>query len=96
MARTPTETNTYIEGLAEKSCQNNHIVPEMYGEHHVYRGLRDLNGNGVVTGLTEISRIEAKKRGPNGEELPCEGQLYYRGVNVRAGQRIPHRRSFRI
>ena len=84
MARTPTETNTYIEGLAEKSCQNNHIVPEMYGEHHVYRGLRDLNGNGVVTGLTEISRIEAKKRGPNGEELPCEGQLYYRGVNVRA------------
>lgn len=84
MTKTFTETNTYIEELAEKSRQNNHIVPEMYGEHHVYRGLRDLNGNGVVTGLTEISRIEAKKRGPNGEELPCEGQLYYRGVNVRA------------
>lgn len=77
------DKNTYINKLAEKSCQNNHIVPEMYSEHHVYRGLRDLDGNGVVTGLTEISRIEAKKRGPDGEEIPCAGQLYYRGVNVR-------------
>ena len=37
----------------------------------------------MVAGLTEISRIKSKEKGANGEEIPCEGQLYYRGVNVR-------------
>lgn len=77
------EKNLYLEELAGKSCAGNHIVPEMYTKHHVYRGLRDLDGNGVATGLTEISRIEAKKHMPDGSEIPCDGQLYYRGVNVR-------------
>ena len=55
----------------------------MYPEHNVMRGLRDINGNGVVTGLTEVSRIKAKEIAPDGTELPCKGELYYRGVNVR-------------
>lgn len=73
----------YIEELAALSCKNNNIKPEMYPEHKVMRGLRDLNGNGVVTGLTEISQIKAKEKGPDGADIPCEGQLYYRGYNVR-------------
>lgn len=77
------EINNYVRELAALSCDNNHIIPEMYAEHDVKKGLRDINGNGVVAGLTEISRIKAKETDANGNEIPCEGQLYYRGVNVR-------------
>ncbi|MBQ8578062.1 MAG: citrate/2-methylcitrate synthase [Clostridia bacterium] len=73
----------YIQKMADVSQKNNAIRPEMYNEHHVFRGLRDMDGNGVVTGLTEISRIKAKEIAPDGTEIPCEGQLYYRGYNVR-------------
>ena len=76
------EITPYIEKLAHLSNANNHIRPEMYAEHHVNRGLRDMNGNGVVTGLTEISTINAKKTLANGEVVPCHGQLFYRGINV--------------
>ncbi len=57
------------------------IEPSLYIEHKVNRGLRDLNGRGVLTGLTEISEIISKKE-VNGEEVPCEGELYYRGYNI--------------
>ena len=73
----------YIAKMAEISNKNNGIESEMYLKHRVNRGLRDLNGNGVVTGLTEVSTIIAKKVGEDGEVLPCEGKLCYRGVNVR-------------
>lgn len=73
----------YIEKMAEISNKNNGIESEMYAKHMVNRGLRDLNGNGVVTGLTEVSTITAKKIGENGEALPCEGELRYRGINVK-------------
>jgi len=74
---------SYVKELAALSCSNNNIKPEMYLEHNVKKGLRDLDGNGVVTGLTEISHIKAKEKGPNGEEIPCEGELYFRGYNVK-------------
>ena len=77
------EITPYIEKLAALSDSRNHILPEMYAQHDVKRGLRDLNGNGVVAGLTEVSRIKAKDRDVDGNEIPCEGQLYYRGINVR-------------
>ncbi len=77
------EITPYIRELAELSCNSNHIAPEMYAENDVKRGLRDLNGNGVVAGLTEISRIKSKDIDENGNEISCEGQLYYRGINVR-------------
>lgn len=76
------EITPYIEKLAHLSNANNHIRPEMYAEHHVNRGLRDMNGNGVVTGLTEISTINAKETLASGEVVPCHGQLFYRGINV--------------
>ncbi|MGI6279757.1 MAG: citrate/2-methylcitrate synthase [Acutalibacteraceae bacterium] len=67
--------------LAEKCLQNCRIDPELYIEHKVNRGLRDLNGNGILTGLTEISDIISKKE-VNGEKVPCEGELYYRGYAI--------------
>lgn len=77
------EITPYIRELAALSDASNHIVPDMYAQHDVKRGLRDLNGNGVVAGLTEVSRIKAKDKDAEGNEIPCHGQLYYRGINVR-------------
>lgn len=65
-----------------KHCTDNcRIEPQLYIEHKVNRGLRDLNGKGVLTGLTEISEIVSKKT-VDGEEIPCPGKLYYRGYDV--------------
>lgn len=72
----------YINKMAELSSQNNTIVASMYNEHNVNRGLRDLNGNGVVTGLTEISNIKAKEKTTDGQSVPCDGKLYYRGYDI--------------
>ncbi|MBQ8382230.1 MAG: citrate/2-methylcitrate synthase [Clostridia bacterium] len=75
--------NDYIRTMADLSCQNNGITTEMYGQRTVYRGLRDLNGKGVVTGLTEISDVCARITMPDGSEVPCDGKLCYRGINIR-------------
>lgn len=58
------------------------IDPELYDTYKVKRGLRDKNGNGVVAGLTTISTIEAFDM-KDGEKIPCDGRLYYRGYDVR-------------
>ncbi len=62
-----------------KRCALNNTVPaELYQKYDVKRGLRDIDGNGVVAGLTNISEVKAKEDGK-----PCPGELYYRGYNVR-------------
>jgi len=71
-----------IHKYSIKCLENCKIDPNLYLEHQVYRGLRDLNGKGVLTGLTEISDIISKKT-VNGEEFPCAGELYYRGYDVK-------------
>ena len=70
-----------IRRLAALTQENSCIDPDDYVRYDVKRGLRDLNGKGVVAGLTEISDIVAKQV-VNGESVPCEGKLYYRGINV--------------
>ena len=70
-----------IAKLAEL-CSEQTINPELYKKHDVKRGLRDLNGKGVLTGLTEISEIISSKV-INGVSTPCEGELYYRGYDVK-------------
>lgn len=62
-------------------CKNNIIESDLYTKYEVKRGLRDLNGKGVVTGLTEISEICSSKS-ENGVDVPCEGRLSYRGINI--------------
>ncbi len=79
--RNYSEITPEVRELAEKCVQESHITPSMYTDYNVYRGLRDLNGRGVLTGLTEISEITAKKV-VNGKEVPCHGKLYYRGYDV--------------
>lgn len=71
-----------IEALAQKCEENNAIDKELYTKYEVKRGLRDLNGKGVLAGLTNISDVCASKV-INGETVPCEGNLYYRGYNIK-------------
>jgi len=77
--------NESVLGFTEKYgniCRYADYIPqELFDEYGVQRGLRDKNGNGVLTGLTNISRIEAFKM-VNGKKVPCEGKLWYRGYNV--------------
>ncbi len=77
------EITPYIAKMSEISNRNNRIEPNMYIQHRVNKGLRDMNGNGVVTGLTEVSKIKAKDINEFGDAIPCEGQLCYRGIDVR-------------
>lgn len=70
-----------INELSE-SCINNSVInPDLYSQFDVKRGLRDINGNGVVAGLTNISTIKATKI-VDGKTVHCDGKLYYRGIDV--------------
>ena len=71
-----------IRRLAEDAVKSTIIDQELYTKYDVKRGLRDMNGKGVLAGLTNISDIQAKKL-VNGELLPDEGNLYYRGYNIK-------------
>lgn len=70
-----------IDVLAKKMTDNSIIYPSLYTKYNVKRGLRDLDGKGVLTGLTDISTIIQNKN-VDGKLVPCDGELYYRGYNV--------------
>ena len=80
-SRNFSEITPEILKYTDKCINDGKIEPSLYIEHKVNRGLRDLNGRGVLTGLTEISEIISKKV-VDGEEVPCEGELYYRGYDI--------------
>ena len=67
--------------LSEICMKNSQIDPALYGKYDVKRGLRDVSGRGVLTGLTEISEIQSYIM-EDEEMIPCEGKLYYRGVDI--------------
>ena len=67
--------------LAKMSEAASQINPELYPKYDVKRGLRDINGKGVLAGLTEIGEVEAYKT-VDGKQIPCEGKLYYRGLDI--------------
>lgn len=71
-----------VRKLAELCVKNDKIAPELYAKYDVKRGLRDLQGKGVVAGLTEISEICSVKT-IDGREEPAPGELYYRGYNIK-------------
>ncbi len=75
------EIKPEVRKLADLCVQSSQIDPALYTQYDVKRGLRDLNGKGVLTGLTKISEIISSKT-VNGQSVPCEGELYYRGYSV--------------
>lgn len=72
---------TSMEALQEELLHNHRIDPNLYIEYDVKRGLRDSAGKGVLTGLTEISDVNAYDL-VNGRKIPAEGSLYYQGYNI--------------
>ena len=70
-----------IENFAEKCISSHNIDPELYVKYDVKGGLRDLNGKGVLAGLTDISEVCSSKI-VDGQSVPCDGKLFYRGIDV--------------
>ena len=75
------EITPEIYKLAEKIKQNCYIDPELYQKYDVKRGLRDISGRGVLAGLTEICEVHSYTI-VDSDYVPCEGKLYYRGIDV--------------
>lgn len=71
----------YVKKQEEICRKNDTIAPRLYDEYGVNCGLRDENGKGVLTGLTNISKIVSSKI-IDGEKIPCDGELWYRGYRV--------------
>ena len=75
------EITPEINKLADKTKEAGYIDSELFTKYDVKRGLRDLNGKGVLAGLTNISDVRATKI-VDGVTFPDHGKLFYRGYNV--------------
>ncbi|HHT83552.1 MAG: citrate/2-methylcitrate synthase [Christensenellales bacterium] len=71
-----------IKVLSEIAEKSTIIDSSFYEKFDVKRGLRDVNGAGVVAGLTEICEINSFKIDENGNRIPIEGELFYRGIPI--------------
>lgn len=72
----------FIDGFIEKAKEgNNRIENELYSKYDVKKGLRNEDGTGVLVGLTKIADVVGYKK-INGKKIDCDGELYYRGINV--------------
>lgn len=74
-------TDERVQALAQVCEANGNIDKELYTKYDVKRGLRDLSGAGVLTGLTDICEIRQNKI-VDGKVVPTDGKLFYRGINV--------------
>ena len=70
-----------IQELSKLCLENLQIDSELYSKYDVKRGLRDINGKGVLAGLTDVSKIQSYIVEDN-DMVPCDGKLYYQGVDV--------------
>lgn len=77
------ETLEYAASKRELCVKNDTIPDSLFNEYGVNRGLRDVNGKGVPTGLTNISKIISFKENEDGTRTPCDGEFWYRGINVK-------------
>lgn len=74
-----TDTLKRLSNLAEKHC---YVNPQLFNKYEVKRGLRDINGRGVLAGLTGIGEVHSYIIDEN-EMVPVPGELFYRGVNIK-------------
>ena len=68
------KNDAYLNDYADLCRKADQLDPSLFEKYEVQRGLRDKNGNGVVTGLTNISRIDAFQM-VDGVKTPCEGRI---------------------
>ena len=71
-----------IERLTEVCKEHSSLDLSLDGKYDVKRGLRDINGKGVLAGLTQVSNVKATKI-VDGQEVPCAGSLSYRGYDIK-------------
>ena len=71
----------YAESKKLLCIDHDRISDDLYKQYGVNRGLRDVNGKGVLTGLTTISKMVSFKN-VDGLQTPCDGELWYRGYNI--------------
>ena len=71
-----------IENLTDICKEHSSLDLSLYGKYDVKRGLRDVNGKGVLAGLTQVSNVNAVKVA-DGKEVPCAGSLSYRGYDIK-------------
>lgn len=76
-----TNDKVILDELSLKAEKNNHIKSEFYEKFNVKRGLRNNNGTGVLVGLTEIGSVIGYYMDKD-MKCPCEGQLFYRGIDI--------------
>lgn len=81
MVKVKEELNALKEVYKNKAIKNDAVEMQLFADNGVKRGLRDQNGKGVITGITNISRIDSSKI-VDGKSVPCEGKLYYRGYCI--------------
>lgn len=81
MMELTTVDKSEFEQLVKECRRSGSIDQNLYIDYDVKRGLRDSNGNGVLTGLTEISDVCGNEN-VNGRKIPVDGQLYFQGYNV--------------
>ena len=82
MAGFKTKVTPEIENLTEVCKEHTSLDLSLYGKYDVKRGLRDINGKGVLAGLTQVSNVKATKI-VDGKEVPCAGSLSYRGYDIK-------------
>ena len=75
------ELDLQFDNLVENCMRSGEINQDLYSKYDVKRGLRDANGKGVLTGLTEVSDVVSTKM-IDGELQPIDGELYFQGINV--------------
>lgn len=81
MAEKETKFDELISKYADCCREKFQINPELYSKYEVKRGLRDISGKGVLTGLTDISEIRSYTI-VDSEVIPCDGKLYYHGIDI--------------
>ena len=81
MASIKENSKIFAEKYRKLCEKNDNVEKDLFSQYGVKRGLRDINGKGVLTGITNISRIESTEI-VNGENVPCNGKLYFRGYKI--------------
>jgi len=67
--------DNYVENKKELCEINDSIDRSLFGKYGVKRGLRDEKGQGVLTGLTNISHLGGTRL-VDGVKVPTDGTLF--------------------
>ena len=73
----------FAKSMAARLDRLDEIDGSMYPKYNVKRGLRNANGTGVVVGLTKIGEVLGYTKDENNSKIPMDGELYYRGYNIK-------------